>query len=403
MEMKQIIKRLFLVGALTGSIVYWGYSQNIQIELEEALRVAKTNNADVERARLGVEQSAQLLDAGPLMPPAQLFFSGEEFNFGGQSGVQSLNVQQNFYLPKATKAQRAYYAQNVQLAERNLALTEQELNRQVKHAFYQLQFVKQEQKLATESLRLYEDFRQVAIARQASGESGGIPQLAARARLGKAELELEHANENYQIALTLFNKWLRSDTLYDAAGSLSQVSRSFPDTSMESNLHMRVIQAQIEIAEARVETQQAQLLPQINSGLRLQNAFGTFPLFGYQIGVNVPLFRKSYSQRIEAAKVGVLVQDAAAQAKIHELDRKASELGYRINHQQEIMEYIDLELRPVLEEQQQANQHAFREGVATYLEYLDSLEQLQDMKQQYLNALYQFNALQVELAYWLGN
>ena len=53
-----------------------------------------------------------------------------------------------------------------------------------------------------------------------TGETGRIPQLAARSRLGQAQLEQEHAIEKYQIALTLFNQWLQSDTLYDVEGEL---------------------------------------------------------------------------------------------------------------------------------------------------------------------------------------
>ena len=400
---RQLIRQLLLAITLVGIITGENYGQSSTIGLEKALGLARANYAGLERDRLSVEQQTQLAGSGLPMQPAQLFFTGEEFNFDGQSGVQSLNIQQNFYLPKAAKAQRAYYKQGAALAKRQLSLTEQELKRQVEQAYYRLQYAKQEQALAAENVTLYNNFLEVATAQLESGETGKIPQLAARSRIGRAQLEQEHADEKSQIALTLFNKWLQSDTLYDVQGELPLVPRTLVDTSLQSNPHLQVIQAQKELAEARIETQKAQLLPQINSGLRLQSAFGDFPLFGYQIGLNVPLFRKAYNTRIEAAKVGVKAQEAAFNTERQELDRKISELRYRIEHQLHILEYLEEELRPVVDEQSEVNLQAYQEGEIGYLEYLDSLEQVMEVKQQYLNALYQFNALQVELDYWLGN
>lgn len=399
----QIIARQLLLGiSLLGMSANWSFGQSPTIGLEAALEMAKAKYAGLERAKLFAAQQAELIDVGLAAQRTQLFFSGEEFNFAGQSGVQALNIQQNFYLPKANRAQQSYNAQNALLAERELDLTAQELTRQVQHAYYQLQYTRQQKVLAKEDVQLYEDFLGVTTAQLTSGETGKVPQLAARSRLAKVRLELEHANEQYEIAFTLFNKWLQSDTLYDVATDLS-LDPATPDTSLQNNPHLQIMQARKELAEAKVETQQAQLLPQINSGLRLQSAFGNFPLLGYQLGVNVPLFRKTYNKRIDAAKVNVKVQEAAIAEKRQNLDRTISELNYRIVHQRSILDYINRELRPVLEEQQEASLQTYREGALGYLAYLDSLEQIMDMKRQYLNALYQLNALRVELTYWLGN
>jgi cobalt-zinc-cadmium resistance protein CzcA len=397
------IRQLLLSITFIGVISTWCSGQNSSIGLEEAIRIASANHAGIERDRLSVEQQTQLAGSGLLMQPAQLFITGEEFDFDGQSGVQSLNIQQNFYLPKVAKAQRAYYQQSALLAERQLAITEQELKRQVQQAYYRLQFAKQEQALAAENLTLYNNFLEVATAQLVSGETGIIPQLAARSRIGQAQLEQEHADEKYQIAFALFNKWLQSDTLYDVEGILPLDPRALIDTSLLSNPHLQFIQARKELAVARVETQKVQLLPQINSGLKLQRAFGDFPLFGYQIGINVPLFRQAYKTHIEAAKVGVKVQEAAFHTEWQELDMRISELYYRIEHQLHILEYLEEELRPIVDEQCAVNLQAYQEGELGYLEYMDSLEQVMEVKQQYLNALYQFNALQVELDYLLGN
>ena len=398
-----LYKQVWLLLALLIAVFQTGNGQNNSISLEEALRIARDSYAGLERDRLSVEQQTRLSGAGLLTQPTQLFFSGEEFNFGGQSGVQSINVQQNFYLPKAHKAQRAYYQQGTRVAEKQLELTEQELERQVTQAYLRLQYAKQEQTLAVENLELYQNFLEVTTGQLESGETGRIPQLAARSRLGQAQLEREHVQEKYQIARSLFNQWLGSDSTYEVNGELPLATIPAVDTALQNNPHLQLVQARQELALAKVETQKAQLLPQINSGLRLQNAFGTFPLFGYQAGVNVPLFRKSYKTQIEAAQVAVKVEEAALRTEQQKLERTISELRYRLEHQLHILEYLEEDLSPIVNEQSEINLAAYREGEVGYLEYLDGLEQVVRVKQQYLDALYEYNALRVELDYWLGN
>ena len=380
----------------------WGNGQTEAISLQEALEIAKKNYMGLERDRLAVEQQNKLATAGLTQQPAQLFLSGEEFNFGDQSGVHSLNLQQNFYLPKAANAQREYYRQGANVAKKQLALTDRELERAVSQAYHQLQLAKQEQVLAAENLALYNDFLVVTTAQMEAGESGKIPQLAARSRFGQAQLEQELALEKYQIALSLFNQWLRTDTKFDVEGELPFDQSIVAESIQPDNPHIQLLVAQREQAQANVATREAQLLPQINSGVRLQNAFGEFPLFGYQLGVNVPLFKKAYRGQIEAAEMGVKVLEAAILTEQQRLERAVSELSYRLGHQAHILEYLQNDLLPIANEQSGANQQAYREGEVEYLEYLDGLEQVVKVKQQYLEALYNFNVLRVELSYWTG-
>lgn len=399
---RQFKIRLLLLLGLVCTIATTSIGQSKSISLDEALSIARKNYAGLERDRLAVDQQNKLAEAGLPPQPTQLYLSGEEFGVNDQSGIHSINVQQNFYLPKAAKAQRAFYKQGAAVAKQQLALTDQELKRQVGQAYYQLLYAKQEQELVAQNVVLYNNFLSVTTAQLETGETGRIPQLAARSRLGQAQLEQEHAIEKYQIASTLFNQWLQSDTLYDVQGELLPGSDFSSDSTVQNNPHLQIIEAQRELAIANVETRKVQLLPQINSGFKLQTASGNFPLFGYQLGVNVPLFKKAYRGRIEAAEVGVKVQEADLKAKEQELERRISELRYRIEHQQHILKYLQQDLTPIVNEQSEVNQSAYGEGEISYLEYLDGLEQVVKVKQQYLTALYKFNAFRVELDYWLG-
>lgn len=402
MIQRQFKIQLWLLLGLLCSMSTFGIGQDKSIGLAEALSIARNNYAGLDRDRFAVEQQNKLADAGLPIQPTQIYFSGEEFGAYGQTGIHSINFQQNFYLPQVAQAQKAFYKQGALVAEKQLALTDRELKRRVEQAYYQLLYAKQSQELVDENLRLYDHFLSVATTQLESGETGRIPLLAARSRLGQAHLEKEHAGEEYEIALSLFNQWLQSETLYEAQGDLLFLAPLSSDSTIVNNPHLQVIEAQRDLALVKIESEKVQLLPQINSGFKLQTASGNFPLFGYQLGVNIPLFKKAYRRRIEAAEVGIKVHEAELKNKEHELERTISELRYRLEHQVHILDYLKQILAPIVNEQREVNKEAYAEGEMSYLEYLDGLEQVVKVKKQYLTALYKFYLLKTELDYWLG-
>ncbi len=379
------------------------FAQYPRIDLEEALKIARKNHAGLETGRLLTEQRKKMVEAGILHPPTQIFISSEEFDVKDQKGLHSLNFQQNFYLPKTIAAQKEVYQSAAHLATRQLALTDRTLEWQVTKAYYQVLVTREELGLARENLALFVNFKDVTHTQLTSGETGIIPKLAARSRLGQAQLELDHAEERFEIARTLFNQLIRSDIHYDVQGELpSPSSFSFDSLSMKSP-QLQVKQAEIKMASAKVEQQRSQLLPQINSGLRIQTMDGDFPLFGYQLGVNVPFFKKAYRGQIEAAEIGVKLQESKLKETKNQIEQTLSELRFRLEHQLHVLVYLQEELAPIVNEQKEVIFAAYREGEVGYLEYLDSLEQVTEVKQQLLHALYEFNTLKLELDYWLGN
>ncbi|MCR9289712.1 MAG: TolC family protein [Bacteroidetes bacterium] len=382
---------------------FQAFAQYPLITLEGALDMAHHNNTGLKSGKLLVDQKNKIADAGILRPPAQVYLSSEEFNFKNQTGVHSLNLQQNFYLPKTIEAQKKVFQSGVNVAEKQLDMTARDLNLLVTSAYYKVMMTKKEKALAKENLDLYVDFLNITKSQLDAGETGKIPKLAARSRLGQAQMALDHSNEQYQIALSLFNQILRSDIVYDVAGELPTVSSFSYDDIVPENPHLQIQQAKIEMASSKVKQQETQLLPQINSGLKLQTANDKFPLFAYQLGVNVPLFKKAYRGQTEAAEIGVKIQQSKLEESRNKLELTITELRFRLQHALHVLVYLQEELAPIVNEQKEVNFLAYREGEIRYLEYLDSLEQFALVKKQYLTALYEFNVLKLELDYWLGN
>ena len=378
------------------------FCQDRLLSVSQAVSIAEKNYDGLERGRLEVKQKQILSEGGVPMPFTQLSLSGEEFGAGEYPGIYSINAQQSFYLPKVSRTHNDYYKKGAELAKLNLKLSEQELKWNVEQAYLQLLYAKEEQALIDDLIKLYDNFLSTVNSKIESGETGKIPQLATISQLRQITLEKDKIVNQHRVAKEVFNQWLQSDTVFYVEGNLTLPEVTPNDTSVFMSIHIQAARANQEIARAVVEKEKAKLLPQINIGLKLQTISGDFPLFGYQVGVNVPLFKKGYDHRIEAAEVEVKAQEADVRTRHHKLTMKISKIKYEIQHQIKSLDYLNKELIPVVIEQKDLISKAYLEGETSYLELLRSLEQEVDVKRQILFALYRINALKIELDYWIS-
>ena len=149
MKIRQLNIKILLLGLIC-SVTTLSIGQSTTINLQEALNIARENYAGLKRDRLVIDQFSKLSETGVPLQPTQIYLSGEEFGANNQTGIHSLNIQQNFNLPKVSRTQKSYYKQGVSVAERQMALTDIELKRNVEMAYYELVYAKQNESIVDE-------------------------------------------------------------------------------------------------------------------------------------------------------------------------------------------------------------------------------------------------------------
>ena len=158
-----------------------------------------------------------------------------------------------------------------------------------------------------------------------------------------------------------------------------------------------------QLAIAQLEVAKSKLTPQLQTGAMLQTVNGKFPFYGYQLGINVPLFRKSQNTNVEAAELQIQVQKAQKQAAIRELEIQREQLLIAIQRQLNSIKYLRESLLPSVIDRQEFARTAFRQGEAFYLEYLQSIEQGINFQVAYLEALKEYHLLKIKLKYLMDN
>ena len=386
---------LFMAYALGSSA-----QQYTPISVDKAIELAMRQDPSMLLADLKVSQNDILSTAGVPNQPAQIFLSGDEFNFAGISGVQSLNIQQTFNMPKVSKSYKNYYKAQMAKSSQLKALTRKDIIRNVELAYYRLVITKKELALSKDTEKIYDAFYGRSKEAYEGGESNKAPLLSAQTMLKKARLNLDHASHELEIALEIFNMWLGDGTNYDAVLGEDLNLENSGLNKATANPHLSLYQYEREIIQQNIAMKESKLLPQLNTGLKLQSVNGDLLYFGYQIGVNVPLFRGAYNRQIEAAKVGLNIVETERVIKEREINRKAVKLNGHLNHLVEKIEFYDAELLPSVNEQVTLLEEAYRQGEGSYVEYMLSIENLNNLKVERLKMVEEFYINSAELKFW---
>ena len=374
--------------------------QNTPITMDKAVEIALQQDPSMLLADLKVSQNDKLSAAGVPNQATQIFFSGDEFNFEGISGVQSFNIQQIFNLPQVSKSYKNYYKAQMAKSSQLKALTKIDIIRNVELAYYRLVITKMELALNKETEKIYNAFYNRSKEAYEGGESNKAPLLSAQTMLKKVRLNIDHASHELEIALEIFNMWLDNESNYDVVIVEDfQLANSALDKAT-INPHLSIYQYDREIIQQKIEMQKSRLLPQLNTGLKLQSVNGDLLYFGYQIGVNVPLFRGAYNRQLEAAEVGLNIVDTERVIKEREINRKTVKLKGHLNHLIEKIEFYDTELLPSVNEQVELMEEAYQQGEGSYVEFMLSIESLINLKIERLKMVEEFYMNSTELKYW---
>ncbi len=378
-------------------------AQPIPVTLDEAMEVASRNYPLLKRDRQFIEQQRALINSAAARPNTNVFISGEEVNPGTAEGIHSLGFNQNFNWPGTKNRRESARQQQVLVGNAQLEMTKLGLRQNVARAYYQILYVREQQALARQRVELFTELVELAQLRFDLGETGKIPVLSAQGKQQEASLQQQQISQDYEIALTIFNNWMYSDTAYEVAGQRLPDPGGYLNWFVNSGHPLLLLQQQqLNLAEAQVEVQRNNLLPQIMTGGLLQMIDGDSPFFGYQMGLSIPLGQKAVRARIEGAEVQAEIRKTEMEAARLQLDNERRRLLSSLQKEQAALDYIRQEMLPLAQDQIDATRKAYSQGAVEYQDYLRNLEQALNTRQRYLEALQRYNLLKLELEFLSG-
>ncbi|MGH1337443.1 MAG: TolC family protein [Aureispira sp.] len=381
------------------SIVQSLCAQN-NIDLPTALKQVRSQHVQLQTQRLYLEQQNALKDAAKGHPAASFGYGFEELGVVG-SGVHSLYFNQSFNMPSVAQKRAALQTAIVEAGSSQLLAIELQLERAVSQHYQRILFLKSQEALQTEILTLYDSVVTIAERRASVGETGRLPLLTTQNAQQQLMLQLLQTQQLATASLIDLQLLLYDNTITGIQDSVLQTP-SLEITSITPPDHPLVLQVQQQqqILITRRAVLKSQWLPQFDVGVQLQLVEGTFPNTAGQIGWTVPLFKKGLKAQLKGNDLGQQQLALQAVALTQTIKLKQKKAALQIYSLQQQVLYLEQEVLPTLLLQQHLLQRAYALGEIDYLSVLQSLQQVLNTRQQYLEWLLKLHLQWIDYQYW---
>lgn len=406
MKKQYIIFSLFLFLPILVS------AQSRQMTLQEVLAMAAERSLTLQRSRMEVDKTRILQGTAFHLDATSVSLSQDPTS--GGSPDNAITVSQSFALPSVYSARRSLLKSETSAAQSRLAVSENELRREVSLAFYDLLYAQDVLHIYARQDSIYKKFNRVAEAKLGSGETGRLEQMNAIRLKQENDIKSDIAQRDFLTAQLQLMKWLNTDTLVIPLATTTN-ELIFADHFIADVPLLALAKSQEEVANRQLKLEKRNGLPTFSVGASVQtvikgfnpynidrSAYGGGNFMGFSVGVNIPLAFGAQKAQVKAARKEVEMAQLNVRNQEYVL-RKTYDAAYNnyVSAHKAYNYYQKIGV-PQAREMERISKVSYEYGQIGYVELMQNLQSALEVWKDFADATRQYNKAIVELNYLQG-
>lgn len=386
--------------------------------LDEWIAKGLKNNNSVLAADAEVKSSQYLKKTSTEIAKTNVSLTYGQYNSYANKD-NNLTISQSIPFPTTFAAKSKLAGSVIESNVLKKKLTEAEVVYQIKQVYYQWLNLNQRKELLARRDSVYKALAKASALRYKTGETNLLEKSSTEARSKEVENQLMQM-ENDRLALAGRLKTLLTSpiTTFDEADLKEAVLSLQVDSSLAAkNPFVIYMKQQISIAENQKKVDKNALMPDITLGYFNQTLYGvpygndaTAPLAnygnrfqGFSAGISIPLWFAPQSAKVKAAEYSK--QNAELQYKQAQNNAVAEiEAAYtEYLKTQKSLQYYKSSGLPNAELITKQSTIAFQKGEINYAQHVLNLQQADEIKQNYLQTLLEYNQSVIALEFLSGS
>lgn len=278
------------------------YSQETPINLEGLIQIAFENNSGFKAAQLKKEKSKTLLVNAFDFDKTEIYYHYDQNNLSvGNLPLNVWGIQQNFLFPTVYFSKKSVLKKELHLSEKEFEIRKKLLKKDVSVAYYNFLYQTEKEAIYRTLDSLYTDFARMAKRRFELGETNYLEKITASAKRRRIQVALEKTKKDVTVAYsTILGLIQTTDSVKIMVTPAEKIGIKliYPEKTIESTYY----QSLAEKARAEKKLESHKLLPDLTFNyFQGSNSALSSPLYGYQVGVKIPLLFSGNKSRIKAA------------------------------------------------------------------------------------------------------
>jgi cobalt-zinc-cadmium resistance protein CzcA len=385
-------------------------AQSRVVSLDECLQLALQNNLNLKTSILEIDQNRALERTAKDI--GRTNFNVTQDPTSGGNIDNSIGVSQGFALPQVYSSRKEAARQQTSVSEKALAVTQNDLIRDVKAAYYSLVYAREKIRLLNQQDSLYRDFTTRAELRYKTGETNYLEVLSARNKTQETQLQMKQAFQDAAYwQLELRRLLIAEEEVIPADNDLPKLSLPADPITVQNPL-LDLYRQRINLATAQTELVRKERLPEFSIGYYQQlvlprptdsRPYSNSGFGGAQLGISIPLFNRDVFQgRIEAAQIaGSIAQNNLTTAQ-RDLQTRYGQGLTETRKWQDALEYYESTGLKQADEIMQIAQTAYTKGEIGYIEFITGTSQAVSTRLAYNDALHRYDQSILQLNYLKG-
>ncbi|SEP79001.1 cobalt-zinc-cadmium resistance protein CzcA [Hyunsoonleella jejuensis] len=376
------------------------FGQNNKKSLEDLILIGIENNAGLKAGRLKVSESDALINSAFDFDKTEIYYGYDQNNLAiNEQPIGVFGIQQQFLFPTVygsqKKLNRAIYSKETS----HYKIQEKALKHNITSGYYQYLYAKEKERIHEMLDSLYQNFSNTAHRRFELGETNYLEKITAKAKHKQVNLNYIKAKEEVIIAYQKLLSIIQSDDSLDILIrplqkkplKLININES-PELSFYSNT--------VSVAERLKKLEKQQLMPDITLNyFQGSNAGINTNLYGYQIGLKIPLFFSGTASKIKASKISEQIANERLRDYTIQLNIKNKVLLSQLQQQQKALDFYEEEGAVLSKEILKTANGSFKNGEINFYQYILSLENAYEIQLNYLENLNAYNQTVIAINY----
>ena len=384
-------------------------------DLQSAVQFALQNNPGIQAAELKIREARALRGTSTEMSKLSVTMMTGQYN--SVRNDKNYTLTQSTPLPTTWAAQSRLAREEVIGKEKSLASVRNNLIFELRDAYDQLLYLRALTAIYVTQDSIFAESALAAEKRYRSGESTYLEKMTTEAQSLAARNQLSQHENDLRIQESRLERLMYLDQAAIFKGKFEKLKVSvLADTAaIATNPLVEQYIQQEKISSQFARVQRNLLLPDLTFGYFSQSLIGyqridnqdTFfdkdkKFTGYLVGFSIPLWARPQIARAKAAELNARAQHAQSREITHgveteylqslqELEKNAAALNYYESQANQNAELIFTQAIT-----------AYKQGELSYMNFLQSLENVLNIKTGYLGAIRKYNQVALKINYLTG-
>jgi cobalt-zinc-cadmium resistance protein CzcA len=397
-----------------------GVSSNLKaqrrtVNLKQAIQLALDSNLSVRSSEYGVAREKVLKGAAWDIPKTEI--SGEYGQLNSYNKDNSITVSQSFAFPTVYMNQHKLANANIKSSQAQLEMSRLDIATRVKQAYWQLAYLYSLQRLLFYQDSLFGKFQHAAELRAKSGETNKLEMITARSQKMEIGNQLKQTQAGMAILTGKIQALLNTGVPLAIADTVLCRINLPPHEKerLSQNPSATYMQQQVEVSRIEKKLERSRMLPDFTIGYTSQTIIGQQEVngvvrnygnsdrfTGVQAGIAIPIWFKPYTTKVKAAALKQQAASVEAEAYTKSLQSNYQTLLAEYEKYSNSLDYYQKQAIPEADMIIKQASISYKAGALDYSDYIQSLNRALSIKQNYLNALNDYNQTVISIDYLLG-